>query len=211
MIGIYKITSPTGRIYIGQSVNIAARFKKYKWLGCKTQTRLYRSLLKYGYEAHKFEVIEECSIELLNERERYWQDQNFGICHKMSLNSMLTKSDTKSGLLSIEVRAKIGKKQTGVKLSKEHCDNISKGKKGKPKPPGFSEMRSKLMQGFKQTQERKNKISANSGKAKIVFDNSSFVFYNSVKEVADLYNIKDVTLSHKLIGRKKNNTNFIYA
>lgn len=29
MIGIYKITSPSGKVYIGQSVNIKERFKSH--------------------------------------------------------------------------------------------------------------------------------------------------------------------------------------
>ena len=32
MIGIYKITSPNGKIYIGQSINIDRRFKSYRKL-----------------------------------------------------------------------------------------------------------------------------------------------------------------------------------
>lgn len=58
IIGIYKITSPTGRIYIGQSIDITSRFNRcYKVLRCKDQRLLYYSLLKYGYEKHKFEII----------------------------------------------------------------------------------------------------------------------------------------------------------
>jgi hypothetical protein len=30
MIGIYKITNPTGRIYIGQTTNHIVRWNKYK-------------------------------------------------------------------------------------------------------------------------------------------------------------------------------------
>ena len=30
IIGIYKITNPTGKIYIGQSINIEVRLKSYK-------------------------------------------------------------------------------------------------------------------------------------------------------------------------------------
>ena len=48
MIGIYKITSPSGKIYIGQSKDIEKRFKAYKNLKCKGQPYIYRSLLKYG-------------------------------------------------------------------------------------------------------------------------------------------------------------------
>ena len=73
--GIYKITSPSNRIYIGQSSNVKERFKAYKQLQKrKFLTKLYRSFLKYGIENHKFEIIEECLPELLNERERFWQD-----------------------------------------------------------------------------------------------------------------------------------------
>ena len=47
IVGIYKITSPTGKIYVGQSCNMKKRFVKYKRLDCKSQSRLYNSLLKY--------------------------------------------------------------------------------------------------------------------------------------------------------------------
>ena len=60
MVGIYKITSPSGRVYIGQSVNIEKRFLSYsKLLRCKTQIKLFRSFLKYGVINHIFETIEE--------------------------------------------------------------------------------------------------------------------------------------------------------
>ena len=56
MIGIYKITNPKGRVYIGQSLNINRRFATYKIEACKGQTRLYASFKKYGVEKHKFEM-----------------------------------------------------------------------------------------------------------------------------------------------------------
>lgn len=73
IIGIYKITSPSGKIYIGQTTNWRKRTQcynriQYSGIGPK----LYNSLIKYGPENHIFELIEECSNELLNEREIYW-------------------------------------------------------------------------------------------------------------------------------------------
>lgn len=60
MAGIYKITSPTGKIYIGQtSKEFKERFKAYKTLNCKKQRKLYNSLVKYGPENHIFEIVEE--------------------------------------------------------------------------------------------------------------------------------------------------------
>lgn len=56
--GIYKITNPKGRIYIGQSKNIDERIARYKKLQCcKHQLFLYRSFLKYGVDNHSFEII----------------------------------------------------------------------------------------------------------------------------------------------------------
>jgi group I intron endonuclease len=73
MIGIYKITNPKNKIYIGKSKNIETRFKSYgKLQHCYQQIKLYNSLKKYGPENHKFEIIEECFMEQLNEREIYW-------------------------------------------------------------------------------------------------------------------------------------------
>jgi group I intron endonuclease len=75
MIGIYKITSPSSKIYIGQSIDIERRFKNYKSLSqTKKQVMLHYSFKKYGINNHLFEIIEQCSIESLNIRERYWQD-----------------------------------------------------------------------------------------------------------------------------------------
>jgi group I intron endonuclease len=72
MEGIYKITSPTGRIYIGQSIDVEKRRRMYVKNHCIKQTKLYASLVKYGFDKHLFEVIEECVWGLLNEREEYW-------------------------------------------------------------------------------------------------------------------------------------------
>ena len=108
MIGIYKITSPSGKIYIGQSVNIERRFLDYKKSLKKTQIKLYNSLKKYDYKNHIFEIIEECSVELLNERERYYQD--FFNCVENGLNCRYTRTNEKSGKLSKETINKLKNK-----------------------------------------------------------------------------------------------------
>lgn len=56
---IYKITSPSGRSYIGQTNNIKRRFKTYMRLNCNGQPKLYRSLVKYGYTNHNFDILED--------------------------------------------------------------------------------------------------------------------------------------------------------
>ena len=72
MVTIYKITSPTGRIYIGQTTNLKLRVRDYKRNTCKLQTKLYASLRKYGFNQHKFEIIEKVELVSGNEREIHW-------------------------------------------------------------------------------------------------------------------------------------------
>lgn len=105
LIGIYKITSPSGRIYIGQSIDIRRRFRYYKNLKCKEQPKLYHSFLKYGVDAHKFEIIELCMQKYLNGVERYYQ-QKFE-CVDKGLNLMYVKTEHFSGGHSEETKQKI--------------------------------------------------------------------------------------------------------
>lgn len=73
--GIYKITSPSNRVYIGQSEDIkVSRVNRYRNNNCEGQPKLCNSIKKYGWENHTFEIIEECEVENLNCRERYWQE-----------------------------------------------------------------------------------------------------------------------------------------
>ena len=70
--GIYKITSPSGKIYIGQSVNINKRINAYNRASCKGQHKLYASIMKYGWNAHVFETIHTCQQFELNDLEKYY-------------------------------------------------------------------------------------------------------------------------------------------
>lgn len=77
--GIYKITELSSqKCYIGQSVDVAARWKQHikRGVGAETPTRnkLYTAMMDLGVENFSFELIEECPHEKLNEREDYWQE-----------------------------------------------------------------------------------------------------------------------------------------
>jgi group I intron endonuclease len=90
MCGIYKITNLiNGKVYIGQSVDIGARWRKHHNEPFDVNSHqyncsLYRAIRKYGLDYFSFEIIEECKKEDLNEREKYWVSQynshnkNFG-------------------------------------------------------------------------------------------------------------------------------------
>ena len=128
MIGIYKITSPTKKVYIGQSTDIEKRFTDYKWLQCKNQPRLYRSLKKHGVDNHKFEIICKCSIEELNEMERFYQDA-FCATNENGLNCVLTKTNERRREVSDETRAKLRKASSNI--SEETREKIRAANIGK--------------------------------------------------------------------------------
>lgn len=56
---IYKITSPSGKIYIGQTLNARRRFLDYKSKSARSQPGLNNSIKKYGWDKHLFEIIHE--------------------------------------------------------------------------------------------------------------------------------------------------------
>lgn len=89
--GIYKITNPEGKIYIGKSVNCHKRFYDYRNLDCKNQPEIYYSLKKYGWFYHTFEVVEECVSDILITRERYW------VNHYNSINEGLNSDGKNRG------------------------------------------------------------------------------------------------------------------
>ena len=73
MIGVYKIQ--VGEyIYIGQSIDIEERFMCHKRFLRKNVhcNKLIQSLYNENPNSISFEIIEECSIEELGEKEKYY-------------------------------------------------------------------------------------------------------------------------------------------
>lgn len=76
-IGIYKITNKLdGKVYIGQSRNTASRWYQHKRAAAGpingNNSYLVRSMRLHGVSNFTFEIIEECLVEQLNDREIYW-------------------------------------------------------------------------------------------------------------------------------------------
>jgi len=154
IIGIYKITSPTNKVYIGQATNIERRKQEYELLKVFQQPRIFNSIKKYGWEQHTFKMIEECNIDQLNERERYWQIYYNVLDLKKGLNCRLTNTKDKNGELSQLTKNKISNSRKGMKFTENHKSNISKSKKGSV----YSEERNKkISQKLKGIKNNNNK------------------------------------------------------
>jgi group I intron endonuclease len=150
MVGIYKITSPAGAVYIGQSWNTGKRKTYYRRLACKGQTAIYRSLLKYGWEAHTFEILHVLPIDItqiiLDQYEFfYWQQ--YKDCDFRILN---VREPSSRGKFSEESKRKLSAAKKGQQpmLGKKHSEEtkriMSESKKGKKLPSLTEEHKSRI-------------------------------------------------------------------
>ncbi len=202
IVGIYKITSPNNRIYVGQSRNIFKRWKSYSNLKINKHPRLHNSFIKYGVENHIFEVIEECLFEELNIRERYWQDF-YDVTGEKGLNCTLIETNTLPRVISNETRKKLREGKLGI-------NNPMFGKFGELNPM-FGKVVSE--EGRKiQSQKLKKKLTGEYGSkgSKKVIDTSTSIIYPSATQVSKIFNIELATLSSYLVGKRNNKTPFLY-
>lgn len=225
MIGIYKITNPKNKIYIGQSVNIEKRWKRYKQL-CHSdlngQHLLYRSFIKYGIQAHKFEVVHVCDKEMLNMLEKYYVDlyQSFNTKNGLNLKdgggrptfsdiARKKMSNSKKGrivtaktkaLMSLAQKGKKHSEETKIKMSLAH-KNIS------------NETRLKMSNSQKnrESQSKETRLKKSYAKRKIILNTQTGIYYFGILEAAKSANISLSNLSKKIAGINKNNTDFIYV
>lgn len=192
IIGIYKITSPTNRIYIGQSININKRFYAYKRLECKGQYKLYKSLIKYGADKHKFEILETCLEDELNIKERFYQELYETVTY--GLNCGFVDSNAKRQVMTEEVRARRRESKLGIR-------NPMFGVKGKDNP----------LFGKKLPENWRNSLSEASANKKLTLCLNTGIFYDSLIQACEAYTLNYGSTMNKMQGHRKNNTALIYV
>lgn len=145
---IYKIVSPTNKIYIGKTFNLKKRIESYRGLYCENQRLLFNSLKKYGWSNHTFEIIFEdyCDNDYLSELEsKYIIEYNsfigynfefgmnltlggegcVGFKHTEETKRMISETKIKSERTEKEILASEGRKGKSVYKSKEWIRNNS--------------------------------------------------------------------------------------
>lgn len=136
---IYKLTSPSNKIYIGQTQKLYKRFKSYRLK--KTNPYLKKAIEKHGAENIKVEILEkDIPLDMLDDREQFYLDllqpfdnNGYNICKFAG-----TTRGRKRPKEEMQGITDFCKKRTGVlhplygtKLSQETKDKISNAKKGK--------------------------------------------------------------------------------
>ena len=222
---VYMHIFPNNKKYIG----ITSLKPKYRWSdgkGYKKQKLMYRAILKYGWENIKHEILytnlseteaKKKEIELI---EKYKSnDENYGY------NQTLGGDGTLGLKLSQERKEKLSKLHLGIPRSQETKRKISESEKGKIITKEQIEKRKATMKkrypnGFKQSDEIKNKISIRMLNNKYnvgIQRNKSYTdkisikvmcvetgeIFNSVIEASRKKNINKSNLHYTVCGKRK--------
>jgi group I intron endonuclease len=136
--GIYKITNPEGKVYIGKSKDIDTRFdrySRYKTLG--KQPKLFNSFDEFGFKNHTFKIIDTNPDLEMQYIQEYDSCKN-GLNSNLGGGGVIKHNEETKRLISIAGKKNKGKRmishRKGKKVSEKHRLNISKAKKGIPNP-----------------------------------------------------------------------------
>lgn len=117
MVGIYSITSPSGKVYVGQSWDIKKRHTFYKSTLAKDQPYLNNSFTKYGFDSHEIKILHELpkdvKQDVLDKYEQLYMDSYRG-CGIVLLNCKEAGNNGKAHPETIRKRVE---KNTGQKRS----------------------------------------------------------------------------------------------
>jgi group I intron endonuclease len=229
MIGIYKITNPKGKIYIGQSINIESRKRIYQYYESYKNSigpKIYNSINKHEWKNHSHEIIEECTIEQLNEREIYWKQYYL---NKVGWKNVLfcNLHDSGGGPKSEETKQNISKGKMGtkgypkgVKRSEEFRKKISSNKERNKKIGEKNKGKSKPGSGHHKplSTKHKNNISKNSKgvsrnqKAILQYDlKGNFIKkWESITKASLSIGVNQSCISDVLRGRQKQTKGFLF-
>lgn len=105
--GIYTITSPSGKMYIGQTINLYSREKSYRLVRCKSQTKLYYSIKKHGWEAHQFQAIMPLKDNLPQSIMTYWEQFFIDFYRNNGIELLNIREAGTRGRLSEETKKKM--------------------------------------------------------------------------------------------------------
>jgi len=172
---IYKMTSPTDRVYIGVTSNLSKRKSAYRGKDCKSQSLLFKSIEKYGFDNLNFEIIDnfDGTISEAKSKEMFWiRTFMSNYCKYPEIRGM-NLTDGGQGTfgykLSDAQKEAISIKNKGFKHADEAKRKISEAGKGniyskgtKRSPEHIEALRkanigSKYNLGRKQSQEEKEK------------------------------------------------------
>lgn len=213
--GIYMWTSPSGKSYIGQSVDLVMRKRIFctfnhtyggNKINCARKKYSHKSLWNY-------KVLEYCGVDKLDEREKYY----IKLYNTVNNGYNCESGGHENKIISDEVKRKLSEAMKGKRcgenhpmwgrhLTEEQKRKMSKAKKGENNP----------MYGKHLTDKHKRKLSKAHDNVKIAVSQYTIegVFiasYESIHEAQRLTNIDKKTISRCCRGIQKTAGGFKWA
>lgn len=220
---IYKATSPSGKVYIGQTTQ-KFRMRKYshKSLSYDKRSRCYhlkfaRAIRKYGFDNIQWEVLEfNIPIKKIDELEMFYikyydsfhngYNSNTGgirsprgLKHSEKTKKLISQN-RKGKRVTQQVRDKISQTLTGRKLTQSHRKHIGLASSARRHTEETKKKLSASHTGKKHKQCSKDKVSvANKGRFPGAKNPSSKLKEQDVLDIRSLYSTGNYT--YKSIGK----------
>lgn len=227
--GIYMIINQlTGERYIGQSRNIIGRWWSHTAPNTKEYNRMHKDIKKQGRETFDFVILEECPIEELDEKEKFYIAKlnpeynvstggrgNYGYKpteeqKEVSRQAALKQwrkmdEETKQRIISNNLTGH----RKGYIMSEDTKLKISQKLKGRK----VSKEACRHIREAKQRKKENGYKQMNQGHKKPIICTTTSQTFESVKAAGDYFNIDPSSISGVLKGRNKttHNLKFIYG
>ena len=220
MIGIYLITNKiNGKKYVGQSIDIQRRFYEHRCISHETNVHLKYALKKYGKDNFEQTILEECTVDELDEKEIYYIQKlqpEYNVSYGGQNNLKIYPNYVKEKI-SQKSKEQWNKMTEAEKQHRVRNNLTGQGwNKGIPCPDNVKQRLREANLGKKQSEETKNKRKATfskrrengikkdgSGHFKRIICTTTGEIFKSVKSANEYYDIPTGNISHVLKGKYK--------
>lgn len=203
---IYEFINKTnGKIYIGQAKDFKSRIRchRYHSKSNKRNNPFYAALKKYGWDNFIINIVEECDIQLLNEREEYWIKEK----NCLYPNGYNLMKGGRQYEMSEITKKKISDLRKGIKFSPEHIENLRKSHLGNKLSEETKRKLSEINKGRIHSEETRVKLRYSNPNRREVgrFDcNGNLVCkYASLKLVAKILKTEPSKICECCRGKRK--------
>lgn len=236
-VGIYKITSPSNKVYIGQSWNLSNRYDDYRYQPDKKQRKIYNSIKKYGFKEHKFEIIHELPVDVTQEvmdryEVLYWQlykdcgiemmnikEPGKGGKHSLETISLIKEKKKLSNNAGKKIHSEEAKQKfrenmldntwaKGYKFTEEQRKNSSLSKVGRIMPIEGVQKSADKRRGAKRSLETKQKMWIKIGQYDL--EGNFIREWSSCVEIKETLNINTNHIGSVCNGNRKSSQGFIW-